>query len=75
MKSTEEIVRFIHGLQKKHGDDFEIVVKYESETGKTRRRHGRFLGLQEDRRLGLVETPLPPGRSAMALRRMSDRWM
>lgn len=44
MKTAEEMIRFVAGLAKKHGPDFEIVVKYQNDAGKVRRQHGRFVG-------------------------------
>jgi hypothetical protein len=44
---TNEVERFIKGLVKKHDKDFSISLKYQSNSGKVRKRHGRFVELKE----------------------------
>jgi len=50
----EEIVRFIQGLQKKHGNEFSLKIKYLTNAGKTGKRHGRFVGVEGDKELVLL---------------------
>jgi len=44
---ANEVERFIKGLVKKHDKDFSIGLKYKSNNGKVRKRHGRFMQLKE----------------------------
>ena len=53
MDSTE-ILRFIKGLIKKHGNDFALNLKYLTANDKIKKRHGEFVDLVDDRELVLV---------------------
>ena len=53
MDSTE-ILRFIKGLVKKHGNDFALNLKYMTANDKIKKRHGEFVELVDDRELVLV---------------------
>ena len=53
MDSTE-ILRFIKGLVKKHGNDFALNLKYMTANDKIKKRHGEFVDLVDDRELVLV---------------------
>ncbi len=44
----EEIIRFLKGQQKKHGNDFGVQLKYRTMTGKVKKRHGNFVELRND---------------------------
>ncbi len=41
----DEVLRFLKGQIKKHGDDFEVSIKYKTDSGKKRKRQGRFVEL------------------------------
>lgn len=49
----DEILRFLAGMRKKHGDNFALSLKYETETGKVRKRSGVFQELIDDKTLVL----------------------
>jgi len=49
----EKIIRVINGLQKKHGRDFSLNLKYRTASGKVRKRHGRFVELRDGEELRL----------------------
>ena len=53
MESTE-IIRFIKGLIKKHGNDFALTLKYLTANDKIKKRHGDFADLVDDRELVLI---------------------
>ena len=53
MDSTE-ILRFIKGLVKKHGNDVALNLKYMTANDKIKKRHGEFVDLVDDRELVLV---------------------
>ncbi len=42
---NQEIIRFIHGLQKKHDKNFSVALKYKTSTGKVRKRYGEYVDL------------------------------
>ena len=44
----QEVVRFIAGLKKKHGNSFAVHIRYLTASGKVRWRSGQFLQLTED---------------------------
>ena len=72
-RDPDDLLRYLHGLVKKHGTDVELVVKVETRSGKVRRRKGRFLGLRGDSYMGLsVE---PTGADAWyELEKVHDVW-
>ena len=41
-----EVEQFVKGLIKKHDKDFSVALKYQSNSGKVRKRHGRFVELK-----------------------------
>lgn len=49
-----EVLSYIRGLQKKHGSAFQLQLKYRTQTGKVRRRHGDFVALDGEETLRLV---------------------
>jgi len=53
MESTE-ILRFIKGLIKKHGNDFSLTIKYLTTNDKIKKRHGEFVALVDDHELVLL---------------------
>ena len=75
-KTREELLKFFKGLEKKHGRDgggLELVLKVDTENGKVKRRNGHFLGLREDREVGLRNDA--KGSDAwFALERIHDAW-
>ena len=46
--NQEEVLRFISGQQKKHADEFRIVLRYKTENNKIKKRHGKFVNLIND---------------------------
>lgn len=48
---SQEIVRIVHGLRKKHGDNFSLKIKYLTGNDKIKKRHGRFVALLDEREL------------------------
>ena len=52
-KDREELLRYLRGIEKKHGSGVELVVKVETKSGKVRRRTGSFLGLKGEEEVGL----------------------
>jgi len=53
-KTPEELLRLVRGLEKKHGAGLDMVVKVKTQSGKVRRRTGRFVGLRNNLELGIV---------------------
>lgn len=49
-----EVLRFIKGLAKKHGNDFSLNLKYLTTNDKIKKRHGAFVALIDDRELLLL---------------------
>jgi len=43
----DEILKVISGLQKKHGDDFSLRLRYLTNSGKRRKRAGEFIRLTD----------------------------
>lgn len=50
---SQEIIRTLHGLIKKHGDNFSVKIKYLTENDKIKKRHGRFVALSDGQELTL----------------------
>jgi hypothetical protein len=50
---SPDVLRFLKGIDKKHGRNVELVLKYRNSKGKVRRRQGHFLGLRGDSEVGL----------------------
>ena len=51
---TTEVLKFIKGLLKKHGNDFSLNCKYLTANDKIKKRHGEFVALVDDRELVLL---------------------
>jgi len=45
-QSSEDLLRFLRGLEKKHGSNAELVIKHTNAANKVKRLTGRFLGLR-----------------------------
>lgn len=52
-KSVDELLRYLRGVEKKHGTGVELVVKVRTNSGKVQRRHGEYLGVHNDAEVGL----------------------
>lgn len=48
MPEQTDVISFLRGVQKKHGTSLELVIKYRNSKGKTKRLHGRLVGLSDD---------------------------
>lgn len=51
---SSEVLRFIKGVIKKHGNDFSFNIKYLTANNKIKKRHGDFIDLVDDRELILI---------------------
>ena len=47
MTDEPDVLSFLRGLNKRHGTSAELVIKYRNARGKTRRLHGRMVGLSD----------------------------
>ncbi len=52
----EEVLRVFKGLIKKHGTDFSVRLKYITSSNKTRKRHGKFLAMEDEEKV-LLHNP------------------
>ncbi len=77
-KSVEELLRFLRGIEKKHGSDVELVVKVRTNSGKVQRRTGAYLGVQGSSQAGTSEVGLRNEKKGAdtwySLERVLDIW-
>lgn len=73
-KTREELLRYLRGLQKKHGVDVEVVLKVTTASGKVRRRSGRLLGLRGEAEVGLHSAEKGSGDTWYPLDCVHDCW-
>ena len=52
-KTIDELLRFLHGVQKKYGTRVELVVKYRNNAGKLRKSTGWLVGVRNEAEVGL----------------------
>lgn len=71
MDATETL-RFIKGLEKKHGSDFSLNLKYLTANDKIKKRHGEFVDLIDDRELVLVNRDKGNEKSHFEITRILD---
>jgi len=44
----DEVVRFLKGQIKKHGKNFSVTLRYQTASGKIKKRYGDFVDLKEE---------------------------
>lgn len=72
MSEEPDVLRFLRGVEKKHGSKAELVIKYRNAKGKVRRLHGRMIGLRDDE-LGLRNEAWS-GDRWFAIDQLVDAW-
>lgn len=71
--TQEDLLRFLRGLEKKHGRDVEVVLKYRTNSGKVRKRMGRLIGLRGEDEVGLHNSA-KGATTWYELERVDDAW-
>lgn len=72
-KSVDELLRYLRGVEKKHGSKVELVVKVRTNSGKVQRRTGTYLGVHNDTEVGL-RNPKKAADAWYPLDRVYDIW-